>query len=217
MHTLIKFKECKINGKIGIYEQKDRLTFSSLVFQINNGLKKRYSKHEIWNGVIKSIEPDLSLRALRTNLEGKDNLNLKTLKKILTSHFTKPNATSLFAELSNIKQLPCKSAQKFVVSLVSFRQKILFITKKENCGHNEVILQDCFLHAILFGLRNNNIKNELCPLLKNSILSDEDILENLMLAMSNEQEHFQNFNRKPVDKNSVEPCDAIPSAAPPRL
>ena len=38
-----------------------------------------------------------------------------------------------------------------------------------------------------------------------------------MLAMFNEQEHFRNFNRKPVDINSVEPCDAIPSAAPPRL
>ena len=48
-------------------------------------------------------------------------------------------------------------------------------------------------------------------------MSDEDILENFMLAMSEEQEHFQNFNKKRVDINSVEPCDAIPSATPPDL
>ena len=33
------------------------------------------------------------------------------------------------------------------------------------------------------------------------MLSDEDILENLMLATSDEQEHFQNSNKK--DINSI--------------
>ena len=67
----------------------------------------------------------------------------------------------------------------------------------------------------LVGLRNDNIRNKLRQLLKNSILSDEDILKNLMLAMSDEQEHFQNFNKKRVDINSIKSCDAIPSATPP--
>ena len=39
LHTFIKFKEYKINGKIGTPGQKDRLTFSSLIFQINDRLK----------------------------------------------------------------------------------------------------------------------------------------------------------------------------------
>ena len=75
MHTFIKFKEYKINGKIDAPGQKDRLTFSRLIFQINYGLKKGDGEHEICDAVIKSIAPDL---ALRTYLEGKDNLNLKT-------------------------------------------------------------------------------------------------------------------------------------------
>ena len=211
--TFIKFKEYKLNGKIGMPEQKDRLTFSSLIFQINNGLKKGYSEHEICDAVIKSIAPDL---ALRTYLEGKDNLNLKTLSRILRSHFEKPNATSLFTKLSNSKQLPSESVQEFVVRLMSLRQKILLTSKEDNCGYSEVLVQDCFLHAILIGLRNDNIRNELRPLLKNSLLSDEDILENLMLAMSDEQEHFQNFNKKGVNINFVEPCYAFPSATPPK-
>ena len=107
MHTFIKFKEYKINGKIGTLGQKDRLIFSRLIFQINNGLKNGYSEHEICDAVIKSMAPDL---ALRTYLEGKDNLNLKTLSRTLRSHFKEPNATSLFTELSNSKQLPSESA-----------------------------------------------------------------------------------------------------------
>ena len=212
MHTFIKFKEYKINGKIGTPGQKDRLIFSRLIFQINNGLKNGYSEHEICDAVIKSMAPDL---ALRTYLEGKDNLNLKTLSRTLRSHFKEPNATSLFTELSNSKQLPSESAQEFVARLMSLRQKILFISKEDNCGYSEALVQDHFLHAILVGLRNDNIRNELRPLIKNSIVSDEDILENLMLVTSDEQEHFQNLNKKGVNINSIEPCDPITSATPP--
>ena len=212
LHTFIKFKEYKINGKIGTPGQKDMLTFSSLIFQINNGLKKGYSEHETCDAVIKSIAPDL---ARRTYLQGQDHLNLKTLNRIHRSHFKEPNATSLFTELSNSKQLPSESAQEFVARLMSLRQKILFISKEDNCGYSEALVQDHFLHAILVGLRNDNIRNELRPLMKNSIVSDEDILENLMLVTSDEQEHFQNLNKKGVNINSIEPCDPITSATPP--
>ena len=211
LHTFIKFKEYKINGKIGTPGQKDRLTFSSLIFQINDRLKKGYSEHEICDAFIKSIAPDL---ALRTYLEGKDNLNLKTLRRILRSHFKEPNATSLLTELNNNKQLPSESPQEFVLRVMSLRQETLFISKEDYCGYSEALVQDRFLHAILVGLRNDNIRNELRPLLKKSILSDEDILENLMLATPDEQEHFQNFNKKGVNINSIERCDAIPSSTP---
>ena len=192
LHIFIKFKEYKINDKIGTSRQKNRLTFSSLIFQINNGLKKGYSEHKICDAVIKSIAPDLHFE----HLEGKGNSNLKTLSRILRPHFKEPNATSLFTELSNSKQLPSESAQEFVVRLMSFRQKILFISKEDKCRYSETIVQDRFLHTVLVELRNVNIRNELRPLLKNSILSDEDILENHMLATSDEQEHFRNFNKK---------------------
>ena len=198
LNTFIKFKEYKINCKIGTPGQKDRLTFSSSIFQINNGLKRGYSEHEICDAVIKSIAPDVGLR---TYLEGKDNLNLKTLSRILRSHSKEPNATSLFTELSNDKQLPSESPQEFVVRIMSLRQKILFVSKEDSCGYSETFVQNCYLHAVLVGLRNDNNWNEFCPLLKNSMLSDEDILENLMLATSDEQEHFQNSNKK--DINSI--------------
>ena len=80
---------------------------------------------------MKSIAPDL---ALRTYLEGKDNLNLKTRSRILRSHFKQPNATFLFTELSNSKQLPSESAKELAVRLMSLQQKILFISKEDNFG-----------------------------------------------------------------------------------
>ena len=163
LHTFIKFKEYKIIGKIGTPVQKDSLIFSSLIFQINNGLKKRYSEHEICDAVIKSVAPDL---ALRTYLEGKENLNFKTLSMIFRSHFKEPKATSLFTELTNSKQLPSEPAQRFVARLMSLQHKILLISKQDNCGYSEALAQDRFLHAILVGLRNGNIRNELLPLLK---------------------------------------------------
>ena len=99
---------------------------------------------------------------------------------------------------------------------MSLRQKILFVSKEDNCGYSETLVQYRFFHIILVGLRNDNIRNELHPLPKNSIFSDEDIIENLMLATSDEQEHFKNFNKKNININSIEPCDAIPSATPPK-
>ena len=186
----------------------------SLIFQKKkNRLKKGYGEHEICDAVIKTIAPDL---VLWTYLEGKDNLNLKTLSRVLRFHFKEPNATSLFTEQSNSKQLLSESTHEFVVRLMSLWQKKLFISKEGNCGYSKALIQDCFFHDVLVGLRNNNIRNELCPLLKNIILPDEAILKNLMLAESDEQEHFHIFNRKHVDINSIQSCDAIPSATPPK-
>ena len=42
--TLIKFKEFKINGKTGTPGEKDRMTFSSLVFQIQIGRRRAIVK-----------------------------------------------------------------------------------------------------------------------------------------------------------------------------
>ena len=77
------------------------------------------------------------------------------MSSILRSHFKEPNATSLFTGLSNSQQLLPESAQEFVVSLMSLRQKMLFISKEDNCGYSEVLAQDCFcccFFCVLFWL-----------------------------------------------------------------
>ena len=43
--------------------QKDRLSFSSLIHQIENGLNNDYTEDKIKKAVIKAINPALSLRS----------------------------------------------------------------------------------------------------------------------------------------------------------
>ena len=54
-------RDFKISGQIGDLSQKDRLSFSSLVHQIENGFKNDYKEDEIKEAVIKAINPALSL------------------------------------------------------------------------------------------------------------------------------------------------------------
>ena len=52
--SISKFKSnFKISGQIGDVSQKDRLSFSSLVHQIENGLKNDYTEDEMKEAVIK--------------------------------------------------------------------------------------------------------------------------------------------------------------------
>ena len=79
--SISKFKrDFKISGQIGDVSQKDRLSFSSLVHQIESGLKNDFTEDEIKEAVIKAINPALSLRRY---LEGKADLTLAKLRRFI--------------------------------------------------------------------------------------------------------------------------------------
>ena len=48
-------RDFKISGKIGAPNQKDTLSFCSLMYQIQNGKVRGYSNKELIDGVMKSI------------------------------------------------------------------------------------------------------------------------------------------------------------------
>ena len=66
-------KELKIRGEIGEADQKDKLTYFSLMHQIKQARLTGYTDQEVINVVISSMELDL---ALRTVLETTPNLTL---------------------------------------------------------------------------------------------------------------------------------------------
>ena len=181
-----KLREFKISGSIGSVGQKDKLSYTSLAFQINNGLKQGYSENDIISSVIKSINPGNSLRSY---LESRHEINVKQLLKILRSHFKEKNATSLFTELTNAAQKPEESAQEFVMRLMSLRQKVVLVSTEEQCPYDEHLVQTRFLHAVMTGLRNENVRHELKPCLKTPNISDEEILSKLTEAVAEENEH----------------------------
>ena len=79
------------------------MSFSSLVHQIENGLKNDYTEDGIKEAVIKAINPAISLRSY---LEGKVDLTLAKLRRIMRSHYQERTATELYHLLSSTVQQP---------------------------------------------------------------------------------------------------------------
>ena len=85
-------KDFRIHGQIGAPGQADKLIFQSLIRQVGDGLKKKYKPSEVINGVIRAI----SYMPLREMLEGRQNLTLAELRRILRSHFNEKDALTSY-------------------------------------------------------------------------------------------------------------------------
>lgn len=180
-------KDYKISGQIGEPGQKDRLTFSSLARQIENGLSKGYPELEIVDAVIRAIVPGLQLRSY---LEGKHDLSLPTLRRILRSHYQEMSATELYKQLTTEVQSNRETPQNFLIRAMDLRQKILFASQEAESSlkYDPALVQSMFMHTVLTGLQNDSIKTDLQPYLLQPTTSDELLLERLNLACANEKE-----------------------------
>ena len=120
-------REFKISGQIGGPGQKDKLTFVSLVRQIEGASSKGYSDVEVIDGVIRAITPSMKLRSY---LETISDLTLPRLRAILRSHFQEKSATELYQQLTTIVQTPEESPQSFLIRALDLRQKSCLPLKK---------------------------------------------------------------------------------------
>lgn len=120
--------------------------------------------------------------------------------KTLRSHYREQDATSLFTTLSTDKQHLNETAQEFAMRLLTLKQKIIFVSQEDACGYSPLLVQERFLHTMLTGLRSDNIRAELRPLLKNKNTSDDELLEGLTKAVADESEHLDRFNKNPIKK-----------------
>lgn len=205
----IFMKQFKISGKIGKPGVKDSLTYSSLIFQIDSGLKKGYSERNIVDAVVKAISS--AEAPLREYLEGKGDLTLKILCENLRFFYQEKDATSLFTSLSTAKQNNDESPQDFVMRLINLRQKVLFVARQEKSNYDFELVQKRFLHAISTGIKNDNIRGELRPFLKGRDVTDEKLLARLQLAVQDEGERSEKFCTTAAKKAQVnlveEPTD----------
>ena len=96
-------RDFKIMGFIGGEEQNDRLSFVSLIHQINAGLEKGCKKREIIDAVIRAISPSLKLRSY---LETMKELTLAKLRQMLRAHYKQESGTELYRELTIMCQSP---------------------------------------------------------------------------------------------------------------
>ena len=125
-----KLKDFKISGVIGGTGGKDKLTFTSLNFQISNAKKLGYSESNISGAVIKAIAQS---EPLRPYLESRPDLGLSSLLEILRSSFKEKDSASVFTDLSNACQSSAETCIDFVLRLLCLKQKVLDVSAEEGC------------------------------------------------------------------------------------
>ena len=132
----------KIIGQIGEPGQKDKLSFVSLVRQIEGALRKGYKSVEVVDAVVRAINPGMRLRSY---LEGLDDLTLPRLRRILRSHYQEKSATELYRQLSTLVQEPQESPQIFLIRGLDTRQKILFASQEldTQLKYDPKLVQEC--------------------------------------------------------------------------
>ena len=183
-------REFKITGKLGRYGEKDCITYSSLLYQIDTGRKKGYGEADIINAVIKAATPD---NYLRSYLESRPEMTIQELYVILRSHFREQDASTLFTTLGSEKQRAGESAYEFVMRLMSLRQKVKSVSATDQCPFEEEIIDRKFKTSVVSGIKNESIRSQLREVLKNPQVTDQDLLYNLTFIVTNETEHNQKF------------------------
>ena len=185
--TSVLRRQFKIVGQIGDRDQKDKLNYNSLWRQIDIGVEQKYKEHEIVDGVIRAISPGL---VLRSYLEFFKTLSLDRLKKILRSHYGVKNTTELYQSLASICPSGKETPQAFLMRALDLRQKILFASQEgeDSLKYDAVHIQQLFRRTVKTGLQDKSIRIKLRPYLANPLIEDEELIHQLNIVVSSEEE-----------------------------
>ena len=199
-----------------ISNEKNRLPYSSLNKQIDSALKRGYPENDIIDGVISVIAPSLHLRAY---LESMKTITLPQLQQILRSHYCEKSATEAYQELAGVVQEHNETPFNFLMRALKLRQHILASSKEagSKIRYDEGLVQSVFLNSLETGLIDASIRSLLRPLLQSKQVTDEQLIREMNLAMSSENERANKINsrkstRKPALVNSIA-TNATPSLA----
>ena len=168
-------REFKISGQIGEPGQHDKLTYVSLIHQIDSGLEKGYSEKEVCDAIIKSISPHSSLRNYILTLPQR---TLGKLRSILRVFFQEKNAADLFQAMVTTIQEPKETAQQFLLRLLDALNRVFFASKEERAEseYSSQLVENSFLKAFESGLRDENLVTNLRPFLRASPVTDDELM-----------------------------------------
>lgn len=169
-------REFRIHGQIGERGQKEKLSFTNLMHQIDMGLNKGHSEAEITEAIIKAISPGLSIRDM---LEIKSDLTLPQLKTILKGHFKEESSTDLYHRLVNITQDSRESPQNFLFRAMELKERLLLAAKEPGTDelYSPELIHRRFLRSVSTGLVRDNIKFQLKTFLDDLTVTDETLIE----------------------------------------
>ena len=201
--TSVFRRQFKIVGQIGHSDEKDKLSFTSLTRQVDSGLKQDYSEQEIVDGVIRAISAGM---VLRSYVETFKDLSLERLRKILRNHYGVKNSTELYQSLASICQGPKESPQEFLMRALDLRQKILFSGTQDQ-GEDTLVyetdhVQKLFLRTVETGLQDENVRVRVRGYLKDSTISDEELIRQVNNAVSTEDERARKLRSQNRGKSA---------------
>ena len=169
-------REFKISGQIGEPGQTEKLTFVSLMHQIDSGLKRDYQENEIVDAVIRAISPHSSLRSY---VETLSDLSLAKLRRILRVHYREKTASEVYQQLATVCQHSSgESPQQFLLRALDLRNKVNFASKESDCEFNygASLIQKTFVKSFETGLRDDILASNLRPTFRTSERTDEELM-----------------------------------------
>lgn len=187
-------REFRICGQIGEGGQRDKLSFTNLMHQIESGLRKGHGESEIIEAVIRAISPGLKLRDM---LEIKSELTLPQLKTILKGHYKEDDTSDLYQKLINISQEQKESAQDFLFRAIELKDRLLFASKGREAEehYSADLVKRKFLRSVATGLLSDNIKYQIKPYLDDMDVTDETLIERVNEAANLETERLNKLKR----------------------
>ncbi|XP_061153462.1 uncharacterized protein LOC133167007 isoform X2 [Syngnathus typhle] len=186
-------REFRICGQIGESGQRERLSYTNLLHQMELGLRKGHSESE----VIEAVK-------LRDMLELKTDITLSQLKTILRGHYREDETSDLYQKLINLSQEPKESPQDFLFRAIELEDRLLDAFKGEPAEHyNADLVKKNFFRSVGTGLLNDNIKFQLKSLLDNLEVTDERLIERLNEAANLEAERLNKLRRSGIKQPRI--------------
>lgn len=204
--ALLPRREFKIHsGQIS--DSDSDVSYSSLCKQIDEGLAENFTEAEVIPTVLKVIKPGTFKDMLMT----KDGLTVAELKCFLRAHLRDKSSAELFQELSNTKQQDRESPQKFMYQLMGLKQRVLFASQQGSSEfrYDNKLVHGVFLHSLYQGISEKYayVRRDLKPLISNTSVTDDFILEIMTRSVSEEAERQaclgQTHRTKTVTVNAI--------------
>ena len=169
-------REYKLSGQIGEPGQTEKLTFVSLMHQIDSGLKRGYKESEIVDAVIRAISPHSSLRSY---VETLNDLSLAKLRRILRVHYREKAASEVYQQLATVCQQSNESPQQFLLRALDLRNKVNFASQESDCEFNYglSLIQKTSVKSFETGLRDDILASNLRATLRTPGLTDEELMK----------------------------------------
>ena len=210
-----RLREFKIHGKIGeppvdgvepSGKDKDNLSYSNVMLQIQDGVVAGYEDREIVSAVVRATT-DHSLRDFLVE-QVMSGLNVEGLKEVLGTHFSVQNATGLYKQMLRRSQREGESIQRFVQEMMKFRDQVLRLSAKEGGLYTPVLMQDAFQKGVYNGLRSSEARQALRLTLKRNDLDDFELRQEISELMLDEADHEtlvgeEKPQSKPATKNAA--------------